>query len=30
VRGGVRGERLRDAIDRNPDFRLLQDLVARV
>jgi len=30
VREGVRGERLKEAIDRNPDFRLLQDLVTRV
>ena len=30
VREGVRGERLKEAIDRNPDLRLLEDLVTRV
>jgi hypothetical protein len=30
VREGVRDERLRSAADRNPDLRLLQNLVTRV
>jgi hypothetical protein len=30
VREGVRDERLKEAIDRNPELRLLQNLVTRV
>jgi tetratricopeptide (TPR) repeat protein len=29
VREGLRDERLRDALDKNPDFKLVQDLVSR-
>jgi hypothetical protein len=29
VRGGLRHERLRAAFGKNPDFHLVQDLVAR-